>query len=82
MIGRLRQQLVTDGLAENTYFVFSSDNGLHMGEHRLKTGKMTAFDTDINVPLVIDGPGISPAPRSRRSPRTSTWRPRSKRSPA
>ena len=60
MIGRLRQQLVTDGLADNTYFVFSSDNGLHMGEHRLKTGKMTAFDTDINVPLVIDGPGISP----------------------
>jgi N-acetylglucosamine-6-sulfatase len=60
MIGRLRQQLVTDGLADDTYFVFSSDNGLHMGEHRLKTGKMTAFDTDINVPLVIDGPGIRP----------------------
>ena len=60
MIGRLRQQLVTDGLADNTYFVFSSDNGLHMGEHRLKTGKMTAFDTDIKVPLIIDGPGISP----------------------
>ena len=60
MIGRLRQQLVTDGLADNTYFVFSSDNGLHMGEHRLKTGKMTAFDTDIKVPLIIDGPGIKP----------------------
>jgi N-acetylglucosamine-6-sulfatase len=60
MIGLLRQQLVTDGLADNTYFVFSSDNGLHMGEHRLKTGKMTAFDTDIKVPLIIDGPGIKP----------------------
>jgi N-acetylglucosamine-6-sulfatase len=60
MIGRLRQQIVTDGLADDTYFVFSSDNGLHMGEHRLKTGKMTAFDTDIKVPLIIDGPGINP----------------------
>ena len=60
MIGRLRAQLVTEGLADNTYVVFSSDNGLHMGEHRLKTGKMTAFDTDIKVPLIIDGPGIKP----------------------
>jgi arylsulfatase A-like enzyme len=31
-----------------------------MGEHRLLPGKMTAFDTDIRVPLVITGPGIRP----------------------
>ena len=40
--------------------MFSSDNGYHMGEHRLLPGKMTAFDTDIKVPLVIVGPGIGP----------------------
>ena len=45
------------GLANNTYFVFSSDNGYHMGEHRLRPGKMTAFDTDIRVPLDRRGPG-------------------------
>ena len=38
--------------------MFSSDNGLHTGEYRLMPGKMTAFDTDIHVPLVIQGPGI------------------------
>ena len=30
-----------------------------MGEHRLMPGKMTAFDTDIHVPLVVTGPGVA-----------------------
>jgi N-acetylglucosamine-6-sulfatase len=63
MIGRLRSQLRREGLADNTYFVFSSDNGFHMGEHRLRPGKQTAFDTDIRVPLVVTGPGV-PAGRT------------------
>lgn len=42
----------------NTYFVFSSDNGLHMGEHDMMPGKLTAFDTDTHVPLIIVGPRI------------------------
>ena len=29
-----------------------------MGEHRLMPGKMTAFDSDIHLPLVITGPKI------------------------
>jgi arylsulfatase A-like enzyme len=29
-----------------------------MGEHRLLPGKLTAFDTDIKVPLVVVGPGV------------------------
>ncbi len=47
---------------KNTYIVFSSDNGYHMGQHRLAPGKMTAFDTDIRVPLIVAGPGV---PRGR-----------------
>jgi arylsulfatase A-like enzyme len=58
MIGRIEQELAAKGLARNTYIVFSSDNGLHMGEHRLRPGKLTAFDTDIKVPLVVTGPGV------------------------
>jgi arylsulfatase A-like enzyme len=42
----------------DTYVVFSSDNGLHMGDYSLRPGKMTPYDIDINVPLVIVGPGI------------------------
>lgn len=58
MIGLLRQQVEDAGIAANTYFVFSSDNGLHMGEHRLNEGKLTAYDEDIRVPLIVTGPGI------------------------
>jgi arylsulfatase A-like enzyme len=59
MIGSIEQELIADGVAKNTYIVFSSDNGLHTGEYRLMPGKMTAFDTDIHVPLVIVGPGVA-----------------------
>jgi arylsulfatase A-like enzyme len=59
MIYRVEQALVANGELKNTYIVFSSDNGLHMGEYRLMPGKMTAFDTDIHVPLVIMGPGVA-----------------------
>ena len=58
MIGRLESVLEQEGLAGDTYIVFSSDNGLHMGEHRLLPGKLTAFDTDIRVPLIVTGPGV------------------------
>ena len=63
MIGALQQAVAAIGAADNTYFVFSSDNGYHMGEHRMTPGKMTAFDTDIHVPLVVTGPGV-PAGRT------------------
>jgi N-acetylglucosamine-6-sulfatase len=60
MIGELQAAVASIGEQNNTYFVFSSDNGYHMGEHRLRPGKMTAFDTDIHVPLIITGPGVAP----------------------
>jgi N-acetylglucosamine-6-sulfatase len=58
MIGTIEAALQADGIAQNTYVVFSSDNGLHTGEYRLMPGKLTAFDTDIHVPLIVTGPGV------------------------
>ena len=60
MIGELQAAVAAIGEQNNTYFVFSSDNGYHMGEHRLMPGKMTAYETDIRVPLIVTGPGIAP----------------------
>ncbi|WP_200800260.1 sulfatase family protein [Jatrophihabitans endophyticus] len=58
MIGNLQSALRAKGVAKNTYVVFSSDNGYHMGEYRLLAGKQTAFDTDVHVPLVVTGPKV------------------------
>lgn len=57
-IGRLRAQLRRLGVARSTYVVFSSDNGFHMGQHRLTPGKLTAYDADVRVPLIVAGPGV------------------------
>ncbi len=58
MIGDVEAALKAYGLNRNTYVVFSSDNGLHTGEYRLTPGKLTAFHTDIHVPLIITGPHV------------------------
>ena len=58
MIGQVEAAVQAGGVSGDTYIVFSSDNGLHTGECRLMPGKLTAYDTDIHVPLVITGPGV------------------------
>lgn len=60
---------VTGALAEageldNTYLLFYTDNGLHLGEHRLAYGKLTPYGTDTGFPLIARGPGISPGSAS------------------
>ena len=46
------------GELENTYILFTSDNGFHMGNHRLPNGKVTPYEEDIGVPLMVRGPGV------------------------
>ena len=58
MIGQLEAKLAATDQLNDTVFVFSSDNGYHMGQYDLLPGKLTAFDTDVNVPLIVTGPHI------------------------
>jgi N-acetylglucosamine-6-sulfatase len=58
LLGAVQAALVRAGVADDTYLVFSSDNGFHLGQHRLLPGKRTAFDTDVRVPLLVTGPGV------------------------
>lgn len=58
LVDHLVSTLERTGQLDNTYLVFTSDNGFHLGQHRLIAGKNTAFDTDIHVPLFIRGPGV------------------------
>jgi arylsulfatase A-like enzyme len=47
---------LTDEEKRNTYVVFTSDNGFHLGQHRLVRGKSTAYDHDVRVPLLVKRP--------------------------
>lgn len=51
------------GLLSRTYFVVTSDNGYHQGQHRLTFdqggGKETGFDEDVRMPLFVRGPNVS-----------------------
>ena len=46
------------GLAEETYVIFTSDNGYMHGEHRIRAEKVQPYEEALRVPFVIRGPGI------------------------
>jgi arylsulfatase A-like enzyme len=58
MLASLIKTLEQSGQLENTYIIFSSDNGFHLGQHRLFQGKDTLYEEDIVVPFIVRGPGI------------------------
>ncbi|RCJ21431.1 hypothetical protein A6770_30330 [Nostoc minutum NIES-26] len=57
-IGKLVDTLKANGQLDNTYIVLTSDNGFKQGIHRASTGKLTAYEEDIRLNLVVRGPGI------------------------
>jgi arylsulfatase A-like enzyme len=55
----LYNTLKAAGQLDNTYIVFTSDNGFHLGNHRMPAGKQTAYEEDIHLPLIVRGPGVA-----------------------
>jgi arylsulfatase A-like enzyme len=66
MLRTIVDQLKATNQLDNTYIVFTSDNGFHLGQHRLPPGKQTPYEEDIHVPLVVRGPGIAPGTHTAR----------------
>ncbi|MFI6512115.1 sulfatase [Streptosporangium sp. NPDC050855] len=60
MVGTLVESLRVSGKLDETYIFFASDNGFHLGQHRIALGKTTPFDESIRVPLLVRGPGVRP----------------------
>jgi N-acetylglucosamine-6-sulfatase len=52
--------LAETGRLQNTYIIFTSDNGFFFGEHRLIGGKFLAYEPATHLPFLIRGPGIKP----------------------
>jgi N-acetylglucosamine-6-sulfatase len=60
MMERLVTALRETGELNNTYIIFTSDNGFHFAEPRLQPPrKSTAYEPDIRIPLLVRGPGIA-----------------------
>ena len=59
-INSIMNTLLARGMLDNTYVVFTSDNGFMQGQHRLHQGKFAPYEPSAQVPLMIRGPGITP----------------------
>lgn len=58
LLGEIITTLESTGELSNTYIFLTSDNGYHLGVHRLREDKTTPYEEDIRVPLIVRGPGV------------------------
>lgn len=58
MIATIVATLESAGQLKNTYIVFASDNGFHLGHRRLMPAKQSPFVEDVRVPLIVRGPDV------------------------
>jgi choline-sulfatase len=56
-IGRVLDALERSGKADNTIVIFTSDQGLAVGQHGL-LGKQNLYDHSLRMPFILAGPGI------------------------
>ncbi len=57
-VGEIWDWLETEGLLENTIFVYSSDQGFYLGEHGW-FDKRFMYDESYRTPLLISWPGVT-----------------------
>jgi len=55
-VAQVYRAVARAGELNRTVFVFTSDNGIFRGQHRLAAGKIYPYQEAIHLPLVIKGP--------------------------
>ncbi len=60
MTGRVLDALESEGLADSTIVIFTSDHGYHLGEHDF-WAKVSLRDESAGTPLIIRVPGTAPS---------------------
>lgn len=58
-VATIIEYLASSNQLDNTYLIFTSDNGQFFGEHRFDRGKYLPYDPSRSVPLIVSGPGVA-----------------------
>lgn len=51
-------QLNKQKLIDDTFIVFTSDNGYHLGQWAMPFDKRLPYETDIKIPMIVRGPNV------------------------
>ena len=67
-IGLILEELEQQGVLDNTLVIFTSDNGMNLGQHGVwgkgnGTFPQNMYDSSVKVPMLMMGPGITPPGR-------------------
>ncbi len=60
-VGRIVESLRNEGILDETFILFTSDNGFFYGEHGLSLERRLPYEESIRTPLIVRYPGLANA---------------------
>jgi len=60
-LGRIMETLEAEGILDDTFVLFTSDNGFFYGEHNLSLERRLPYEESIRTPLIVRYPAVTEA---------------------